>query len=94
MAPRTRIALAIAAILSAGIACGSEPSREGAQADAPGPAMAETAAGSAAAALAVATELDVRNARMPLPGLITAGQPSEEQVEALLAAGVTHFISR
>jgi len=30
---------------------------------------------------------------MPSPGLITAGQPTEEQLDALAAAGVTRFVS-
>jgi len=45
------------------------------------------------AALAVATAQGVRNARMPVEGLITAGQPSEAQAAALRAAGVEHFVS-
>lgn len=45
------------------------------------------------ATLDVATELGVRNARMPLEGVVTAGQPTVEQLEALRAAGFTNFIS-
>jgi len=45
------------------------------------------------AALSTATDRGLRNARMPLEGLITAGQPSQEQVAALRSAGVTHFVS-
>ena len=52
-----------------------------------------TATPDASGALDVATELELRNARMPMPGLITSGQPTEEQFEALAAAGVSNFIS-
>ena len=45
------------------------------------------------AMLAVATEQGVRNARMPVNGLITAGQPTQEQIDALRAAGIEHFVS-
>lgn len=40
-----------------------------------------------------ATALEVRNARMPLPGLVTAGQPTQEQFDGLVAAGFENFIS-
>lgn len=40
-----------------------------------------------------ATALEVRNARMPLPGLVTAGQVTEEQFDGLVAAGFENFIS-
>lgn len=43
--------------------------------------------------LAAATQLGVRNARMPIEGLVTAGQPTVEQVEGLVDAGYTSFIS-
>lgn len=43
--------------------------------------------------LAVATDLGVRNARMPLEGVVTAGQPTEDQLEALREAGFENFIS-
>lgn len=43
--------------------------------------------------LSVATDLGVRNARMPMEGILTAGQPSEEQLDALRAAGFQNFIS-
>ena len=45
------------------------------------------------ATLAIATQQGVRNARMPVEGLITAGQPTQEQLDALRAAGVEHFVS-
>ncbi len=47
----------------------------------------------AEAALALATEAGIRNARMPVAGLITAGQPTEDQLDGLRAAGVEHFVS-
>jgi protein tyrosine phosphatase (PTP) superfamily phosphohydrolase (DUF442 family) len=43
--------------------------------------------------LAIATEMGVLNARMPLDGLITAGQPTQEQFEALRSSGLEHFVS-
>ncbi len=43
--------------------------------------------------LETATALDVRNARMPVPGLVTAGQPTQEQFDGLVAAGFENFIS-
>ncbi len=41
----------------------------------------------------VATEVGMRNARMPLPDLITGGQVTPQQWEALKEAGVRRFIS-
>jgi protein tyrosine phosphatase (PTP) superfamily phosphohydrolase (DUF442 family) len=43
--------------------------------------------------LDAATSLGVRNARMPAPGLLTAGQLTEEQFHGLAAAGFQNFIS-
>lgn len=43
--------------------------------------------------LAVATDLGVLNARMPLEGVVTSGQPTPEQLEALRTAGFENFIS-
>ena len=43
--------------------------------------------------LETATALDVRNARMPVPGLVTAGQPTQEQFDGLVSAGFENFIS-
>jgi len=43
--------------------------------------------------LDAATSLGVRNARMPAPGLVTAGQLTEEQFHGLAAAGFQNFIS-
>lgn len=44
-------------------------------------------------ALADAVALGVSNAREPLPGLLTAGQPTPDQLDGLVAAGYTRFIS-
>jgi protein tyrosine phosphatase (PTP) superfamily phosphohydrolase (DUF442 family) len=44
-------------------------------------------------ALADAVALGVSNAREPLPGLLTAGQPTPDQLDGLVAAGFTRFIS-
>lgn len=43
--------------------------------------------------LTEATELGVRNARMPVDGLVTAGQPTVDQMEGLARAGFASFIS-
>lgn len=45
------------------------------------------------ATLELAVDLGVRNARMPMPGVLTGGQPTEEQFDALSEAGFTRFIS-
>ena len=59
-------------------------------ADAPGES---TAATSAAVSLDAATALGVRNAAMPVPGLVTSGQLTPEQLDGLVAAGFQSFIS-
>ena len=43
--------------------------------------------------LETATDLGVRNARMPIEGLLTSGQVTEEQYDALAEEGYRHFIS-
>ena len=43
--------------------------------------------------LEAATDLGVRNARMPIEGLLTSGQVTEEQFDALAEEGYRHFIS-
>ncbi len=68
-----------------GTACTSEPARD------QGPAENGTVAGGAT--LESATALRVRNARMPVPHLVTAGQPTEQQFDGLVEAGFGHFIS-
>mgnify|MGYP000097199112 FL=1 len=45
------------------------------------------------ATLEVASDLGVRNARMPIEGLLTSGQVTEEQFDALVEGGYRHFIS-
>lgn len=45
------------------------------------------------AVLEAARLSDVRNARLPQAGIVTAGQPDEEQLQALRAAGAGGFIS-
>ncbi|MDX1645885.1 MAG: sulfur transferase domain-containing protein [Longimicrobiales bacterium] len=68
-------------------ACGSEADRDVPGSEAP-PVV--TAAGSP---LEVAERTGVPNARMPAPGVVTAGQPTQRQLDALASAGVRHFIS-
>lgn len=62
-----------------------------------GPQDAPPAAADASAVdhavLEAALQADVRNARLPQAGLVTAGQPDQEQVEALWEAGASAFIS-
>lgn len=48
---------------------------------------------SAAPGLEAATSLGVYNARMPLPGMVTAGQLTQEQFDGLVAAGFDNFVS-
>jgi uncharacterized protein (TIGR01244 family) len=43
--------------------------------------------------LADATAVGLRNAKMPLEGLVTGGQPTQAQVAELVSAGFDHFIS-
>ena len=83
----TRSLLLIAVPL-VGIACAAEPATDSSEAPA---AMAQTMV--PAAGLEVATNLGVRNARMPIPGVVSAGQPTQEQLEAMRAAGFENFIS-
>lgn len=65
--------------------------------DAPPPEAAtevvESAPVTATPSLEVATSLGVTNARMPLPGLVTAGQVTQEQFDAMAQAGYQHFVS-
>lgn len=44
-------------------------------------------------ALDAAADLGVHNARMPIEGLLTSGQVTEEQYDALAEGGYRHFIS-
>ena len=57
------------------------------------PALDGGTASAPESALALATSLDLRNARMPRKGLLTSGQPTPEQLEALVDAGYTWIIS-
>ena len=43
--------------------------------------------------LASVRDIGLRNARMPIVGLVTGGQPDEAQLDALIGAGFEHFIS-
>ena len=43
--------------------------------------------------LASVRDIGLRNARMPIAGLVTGGQPDEAQLDALIGAGFEHFIS-
>lgn len=61
--------------------------------DGPPPDGAQGGTASPSEMLATATALDVRNARMPIPGVITAGQPTTNQLETLVGNGVRHAIS-
>ena len=49
--------------------------------------------GPSTATLGLATDLGVHNARMPIEGLVTSGQVTEEQYAALAEGGFRHFIS-
>lgn len=46
-----------------------------------------------APSLDLVTSMGVMNAREPMPGLISAGQPTQEQFDALVKAGYTRIIS-
>jgi len=46
-----------------------------------------------ASGLALAADLDLRNARVPREGLLTSGQPTPDQLDALVGAGYTWVIS-
>lgn len=85
--PSRPTTLAIAAIVLA-TACSPSEAPEAGSTE-----SAVAAVPSTDAALAVATDLGVRNARMPMPGLITAGQPTQAQLDALRGAGVQRFVS-
>lgn len=76
--------MAAAALLAMG--CGTEPSagtEARAAAEAPRP---EISRGAPAAGAPAAADL-LPNGRQPLPGVLTGGQPSRPQLEALAAAG-------
>ncbi|MDA0312310.1 MAG: hypothetical protein O2992_09370 [Gemmatimonadetes bacterium] len=52
-----------------------------------------SAAVATAPTLAAATAIGLTNAKMPLPGLVTGGQPTPQQLAALREAGFNHFVS-
>lgn len=83
----TNLAFAWALLLT-GTACTSEP-----PADQVPAAPVTIGSSSVGATLEAATDLGVSNARMPLPNLVTAGQPTQEQMLGLAEAGFGHFIS-
>lgn len=86
---RRRGALAVfaAALLAAACGGGDAPATTD-EGGAGAPAMTAPAP-----TLEAATSLGVYNARMPLEGLLTAGQLTPEQFDALSQAGYQHFIS-
>ena len=69
-------------------ACTPEPASD--TQEAPG---ATTTPPTTQVSLASAEHLGVRNARMPIEGLVTAAQPTQEQMDGLSEAGFQHFIS-
>jgi protein tyrosine phosphatase (PTP) superfamily phosphohydrolase (DUF442 family) len=85
---RPRLAWLLALSLIAQTACSPADSSQEA-ASAPEAATATASAPS----LEAATALGVRNAAMPLPGLVVGGQLTPEQLDGLAAAGFQNFIS-
>jgi protein tyrosine phosphatase (PTP) superfamily phosphohydrolase (DUF442 family) len=81
--PRRWAALLVAVLTVLG-ACGG-PAEEGAE--------PEAALAAAAPTLADLEALGIPNAAMPLPHVLTMGQPTEEQLTALVNLGYTNFIS-
>lgn len=87
MTPRHRLfSIAFATMLVLGACAQSEPAQDAGMDEG-------TAATRAAPTLETATDLGVPNARMPRAGLVTAGQLSQQQMDALAQAGYEHFIS-
>lgn len=78
--------LAFAALLPVASACADRPADEA-------PAAAQAPAPAPTPSLATATGLGVPNVHEPIPHLLTAGQLSQAQMDALAAAGYTRFIS-
>lgn len=81
-------ARSILSLFSAVLVCAACASEQ----DAPVPG-AGTATATASPTLEVATELGVRNARMPRPGMLSGAQITEDQLTGLSDAGFRHFIS-
>jgi uncharacterized protein (TIGR01244 family) len=100
LAPRCSLAFALGLSLAPGlalVACRYDPDRVEQQA---APAVAEAAPVAAApdAPTAVAPHATdpaalLPNGKEPLPGVITGGQPSREQLEALAAAGYRTLVN-
>lgn len=89
-----RIVLLLLAATIAGCS-NREPDAQpaGASSAPPAASAASGATPTVEASLDLATDLGVRNARMPMAGVVTAGQPTQEQLEALRAGGYSRFIS-
>lgn len=92
MAQRTTTALATTLLLAFLAACGQPDAGADRGAD-PGEATPNTSATTAQTPLAEARAVGVLNAREPLPGLVTAGQPDQEQLRALQEAGFGTAVS-
>lgn len=85
------VTFAVCALCLVGTACNSG---EDAEAGSGTPdAMNEAQPASSTDLLVTATDLELRNARMPFDDVVTAGQPTSDQLEALVANGVRHAIS-
>jgi protein tyrosine phosphatase (PTP) superfamily phosphohydrolase (DUF442 family) len=83
-----------AALLAlASLAACSDAPREAPESAASEPIPVTTSAAAPVNALEAATAMGVFNAREPVPGLLTAGQLTESQMEALIQAGFTTFVS-
>lgn len=83
--------IAACALCLVGLACTSGEQAEGGGATPD--AMHEAQPASDTDLLLTATDLELRNARMPFDDVVTAGQPTSDQLEALVASGVRHAIS-
>jgi uncharacterized protein (TIGR01244 family) len=68
-------------------ACSSSPEAEVAETSAPAEAAATSPAPPEAASI------DIPNARHPLPGVLTGGQPTREQLDAAAAAGYRTIVN-
>jgi len=80
-----RLPFAVAVATFALATCGGEPAMDEAAQPAEMTAQPPT--------LQAAVDLGVRNAKEPIPGVVTGGQPTQEQLEGLGDAGYRHFIS-
>ena len=85
---RRKNAGSMLSFLGACLLCAACVSEEGA----PVPDAA-TVSATVSPTLEVATQLGVRNARMPRPGMLSGAQITEDQLEGLSDAGYRHFIS-